>query len=38
MLRERQRSNALPEPLDPDGRVAQFVDGDYAVHRFSYAD
>ncbi|MHB8330461.1 MAG: glycosyltransferase family protein [Acidimicrobiales bacterium] len=38
VLRQRQRAMGLPEPLDPDGRVAQFVDGEYAVHRFSYAD
>jgi hypothetical protein len=35
-LRERQRAGRLPEPLDPEGTVAQFVDGEYAVHRFSY--
>lgn len=33
---ERQRSGKLPEPLDPDRQVAQFVGPDYAVHRFSW--
>lgn len=36
-LRDRQRAGRLPAPLDPDGTVAQFIDGEYAVHRFSYA-
>jgi len=35
-LRDRQRCGALPEPIDPDHRVAQFVGPDYAVHRFSW--
>ncbi len=35
-LHQRQRSGALPEPLDPEHRVAQFVGPDYAVHRFSW--
>ena len=37
-LRRRIADDRMPEPLDPEHRVAQFVDGEYAVHRFSYAD
>lgn len=37
-LRRRASEGRLPDALDPEGRVAQFVDGEYAVHRFSYAD
>ena len=36
-LRRRIAEGRMPEPLDPEHRVAQFVDGEYAVHRFSYA-
>jgi hypothetical protein len=32
-FRRRQRAGELPKPIDPDHRVAQFVNGDYAVHR-----
>lgn len=35
-LHERQRAGTVPEPLDPDHRVGQFVGPDYAVHRFSW--
>jgi hypothetical protein len=31
---ERVRNGDVPDPLDPEGRVATFVDGQYAVHRF----
>jgi hypothetical protein len=37
-LRERQRLGQLPEPLDPDGTVAEFVADNFAEHRFSYGD
>jgi hypothetical protein len=37
-LRERQRLGQLPEPLDPDGTVAEFVQDNFAEHRFSYGD
>jgi GT2 family glycosyltransferase len=37
-LRERQRRGQLPEPLDPDGTVAEFVGDNFAEHRFSYRD
>jgi GT2 family glycosyltransferase len=33
---ERRLGNRLPTPLDADGRVAQFVGPNYAVHRFGY--
>lgn len=36
-LRARLRAGNMPEPLDPEHRIAMFVDGNYAVHRFSYA-
>ncbi len=36
-LRQRIAEGRMPEPLDPEHRVGQFVDGEYAVHRFSYA-
>ena len=36
-LRQRIADGRMPEPLDPEHRVGQFVDGEYAVHRFSYA-
>lgn len=32
----RQQAGRLPDPLDPDRRVAEFHDHDYAEHRFSY--
>jgi len=28
----------MPEPIDPDHRVAQFVGEEYATHRFSYRE
>lgn len=31
---ERRRSHRLPTPLDTDHRVAEFVAGNYATHRF----
>jgi hypothetical protein len=31
---ERRASGTLPAPLDPLGSVAQFVNGNYAVHRY----
>ena len=34
-IRSRQAAGTLPEPLDADGKVAQFVGVDYAVHRFT---
>lgn len=30
----RERSGELPRPIDPDHRVAQFINGNYAMHRF----
>jgi hypothetical protein len=27
----------MPEPIDPDHVVGEFVGGEYARHRFSYA-
>jgi hypothetical protein len=36
-LRQRIADGRMPEPIDADHRVGQFVDGEYAVHRFSYA-
>lgn len=30
----RERSGELPMPIDPDHRVAQFINGSYAMHRF----
>jgi GT2 family glycosyltransferase len=35
---ERRAGNRLPTPLDPDGRVSQFIGHDYARHRFGYDD
>ncbi|UQX88184.1 glycosyltransferase [Jatrophihabitans telluris] len=32
--RRRQEEDLLPAPIDPEGRVAQFVGGAYAIHRF----
>lgn len=31
----RRESGTLPTPLDPDNKIAQFVDGNYAKHRFA---
>lgn len=36
-LRARIASGRMPEEIDQDHRVGQFVGGEYAVHRFSYA-
>lgn len=30
----RRKSGRLPKPLDPEHLVGQFIDGNYAVHRF----
>jgi hypothetical protein len=35
---ERRASGRLPAPLDPTGRVSQFVGHTYARHRFGYDD
>ncbi|RQS70137.1 glycosyltransferase family 2 protein [Burkholderia sp. Bp8963] len=32
--RDLKNSGKLPAPIDPDHRVAQFIDGNYAKHRF----
>ena len=32
--RKRDSEGRLPEPIDPKHRVAQFIDGQYAKHRF----
>ncbi len=37
-FRKRQSEGRLPVPLDPEGKVAQFIGTDFAKHRFSYAD
>ncbi len=37
-LRARVDAGGMPEPLDPEHRVGEFVGDDYARHRFSYAD
>jgi len=34
----RMEAGELPIPIDPDGQAAQFIDGHFAEHRFSYAD
>jgi GT2 family glycosyltransferase len=34
----RRAEGRLPEPLDPTGRVSQFVGPNYAAHRFGYDD
>jgi len=34
----RRANDQLPPRLDPEGRVAQFVGADYALHRFGYSD
>ena len=36
-LRARVHAGTMPEPIDPDHRVGEFVGGEYARHRFSYA-
>lgn len=30
----RRAAGSLPDPIDPEHRVAQFVNGNYAVHRY----
>jgi GT2 family glycosyltransferase len=37
-MRERQKKGKMPRPLDPDHRVAQFIEDQFAEHRFSYSD
>ncbi len=37
-MRERQRRHRMPDPLDPEGKVAEFVEDQFAEHRFSYRD
>jgi GT2 family glycosyltransferase len=37
-FRARAANRTLPTPIDPEGRVAEFIDGNYARHRFSYND
>ena len=37
-LRHRINEGRMPSPLPRADEVAQFVDGQYAVHRFSYRD
>jgi hypothetical protein len=34
----RREEGALPSPLDPEGRVAQFFGMQFARHRYSYSD
>lgn len=34
-FRQRERDGTLPVQIDPEGKVAMFVDGNYAPHRFS---
>ena len=34
----RRASDRLPPPLDPEGRVSQFIGANYAAHRFGYDD
>jgi len=36
-LRARVDAGEMPDPIDPDHRVGEFVGDDYARHRFSYA-
>jgi cellulose synthase/poly-beta-1,6-N-acetylglucosamine synthase-like glycosyltransferase len=38
VFNERRQQGRLPQPLDPEGRVAQFVGYNYAPHRFGYDD
>ena len=33
-FREHEASETLPKPIDSNGKVAMFVDGNYAPHRF----
>lgn len=35
---ERKQRGILPAQIDPEGRVAEFVDGDFGTRRFSYDD
>lgn len=35
-FRRRRDAGTLPQPLDPEGKVAQFVGYNFAAHRFSY--
>ena len=35
LFSERQQNGSLPEPLDPEHKVGQFVGGEYAKHRFT---
>jgi hypothetical protein len=37
-FRARMAEGTLPEPIDPEGSVAQFVGLDFARHRFTYGD
>lgn len=37
-LRARIDAGEMPDPIDPEHRVGEFVGDDYARHRFSYAD
>lgn len=37
-FRARQAAETLPPAIDPDHRVGQFVNGAYAVHRFSQVE
>jgi len=34
----RRATDRLPPPLDPEGRVSQFIGANYASHRFGYDD
>jgi hypothetical protein len=36
-LRARVEADRMPEPIDPDHMVGEFMGGEYARHRFSYA-
>jgi GT2 family glycosyltransferase len=38
VFESRRAVRRLPRPLDPEGRVSQFVGGGYAPHRFGYDD
>jgi len=38
VFRRRQGERTLPSPLDPEGRVAEFVGNNYGAHRFRYDD
>lgn len=31
---ERRKNNVLPDPIDPEHKVAKFIDGNYTKHRF----